>query len=99
MNNKYTIPTLKIFLAILLVICVLPLEYQYYQFLRFTAFCLFLYFAYAEKRYKLLVPFWIISALLINPFYKIWFLKPTWNIIDIIWSIILILSLFNFKKK
>lgn len=89
---------LKNVLAILLLLCLFKMPYNYYQFLRFTAFFGFLYFAKEDKSNSVLMTFWIISAFLINPFYKLWLTKPIWNIIDILWSIILIASNLNLKK-
>ncbi len=43
--------------------------------------------------------FWIISAFLINPFYKLWLTKPILNIIDIIWSVVLIISNLKIKNE
>ena len=87
----------KNILAILFLLWIFKMPYSYYQFLRFTAFFGFLYFAKEDKSNNLLMTFWIISAFLVNPFYKLWLTKPIWNIIDILWSIILITS--NLKNK
>lgn len=88
----------KYILAILFFICIFKLPYNYYQFLRFVAFFGFLYFAKEDKENKLLTVFWIISAFLINPFYKLWLTKTIWNIIDIIWCFSLIISNQKYRK-
>lgn len=40
---------------------------------------------------------WLASAILINPIFKIALGRTLWNIVDVLWSILLIYSLF-FEK-
>jgi hypothetical protein len=97
--NQITNISIKCILSILFLLCLFKMPYSYYQFLRFTAFFAFLYFAKEDKSNNLLMAFWIISAFLINPFYKFWLTKPIWNIIDVFWSLILITSNFKLNKS
>jgi len=95
MKNKSDL-YFKIVLAILFLLCLLKMPYGYYQFIRISGFISFLYLAYQSKAKPFFVVIWIFSAILINPFLKIYFTKFTWNIIDVIWAMLLILS--NFYK-
>jgi len=55
----------------------------------------FIWFAYLdyEKKDKSLIIVWICSAILINPFIKIVLGRTIWNTVDIIWAVIILLSL------
>jgi len=80
---------IKIILSILFLLCLLDMPYGYFQLVRFlgmTGFCLL---AFQEKN-KFLYVTWIASALLINPFFKITLGRTIWNLVDVIWSIVLI---------
>ena len=84
----------KIILAICLTICFLKLPYGYYQFLRIAGTISFLFLAYQSRDNLIFKIIWIVSAILLNPIFKIYFTKPTWNIIDFILAFILIISIF-----
>ena len=85
----------KIILAIMSLICLLDLPYDYYQLYRFTAMAIFLILAYKERDSENWMIFWILSALLVQPFFKIAIGRDIWNIIDVLWAIILIYSIFK----
>jgi hypothetical protein len=59
----------------------------------------FLAFSEYEKENKGWVIFYIVSSILINPIFKISLGRELWNIIDIIWSVILIGSILLTKNK
>ncbi|WP_370449506.1 DUF6804 family protein [Apibacter sp. HY039] len=42
---------------------------------------------------------WLCSALLINPFFKVALGRTIWNIVDVIWSLLLVGSIFLSKQK
>lgn len=86
---------LKIILAVMSLVCLLDLPYGYYQFYRFVAMAVFLILAYKEKDSENWMILWIFSALLVQPFLKIAIGRNIWNIIDILWAIILIYSIFK----
>lgn len=95
---------IKLILAIFFALCLLKMPYGYYQFIRFFGMIGFVFLAYIEyeKKVKAIVIIWIISAILINPFIKIPLGRTIWNVVDIVWSIILIISVltdFYIKKK
>ena len=83
---------LKIALSILLLLCLLKMPYGYFQLVRFIGMVIFIILAYFEKdkTNKTLMIVWICSAVLINPFIKIALGRFIWNIIDVIWAILLI---------
>ena len=86
---------IKLILAIFLLICVLDMPYGYYQLVRFlgmVGFGILAYSAYQRKD-KQFVILWASSAILINPLIKISLGRDLWNVIDIIWAILLFLSL------
>lgn len=87
---------LKIVLAIASLICVLDMPYGYYQLYRFIALGAFLYLAYTEQENKGWLSIWIISALLVQPFFKVALGRDIWNIVDVIFVVILVISS---KKK
>jgi len=69
------------------------MPYGYFQIVRFigmTGFCLLAF----QENNKLLYVTWIASAILINPFFKIPLGRTIWNVVDIIWSIVLISTIF-----
>lgn len=56
----------------------------------------FIILAYLDfkKKDKTMVFIWFFSALLINPFYKVVLGRLIWNVVDILWSLALLISLF-----
>ncbi|ENA1795724.1 hypothetical protein ABF176_002572 [Flavobacterium psychrophilum] len=96
-NNKEKY--LKIILAILFLLCLFKMPFGYYQFIRLFGFISFAYLAYKDNNNPLIFIIWCFSAILINPFYKIYFGKIHWNIIDVLWAIILVASIFFKNKK
>ena len=100
---------IKIGLAILLLLCLLDMPYGYYQFVRFASMAGFIYFAYlanedikqqniavvwVEKNAKYAPLFYyVLLALLFQPFFKIALGRELWNIIDLIVAIGLIGSM------
>lgn len=91
--------SIKYFLSIIFLICLLEMNYSYYIFVRIAGMVGFIFLANLDKNNKKLFYFWIFSAILINPFFKITFGRFLWNIIDVIWAIILISSIYIEKKN
>ena len=88
---------IKIVLAILLLGCLADMPYGYFQFVRFLGLISFGLLAFQEKGkgndgFFLL---WVVSAILINPIFKISLGRSLWNIVDVIWAIILVTTMFN----
>ena len=90
----------KIILCVLFFVCLFDMPYGYYQFVRFIGMIGFglLAFDNYQKNQTWFV-LWISSALLINPFFKIALGRDVWNIVDVIWVVLLVVSLFLNKKN
>ena len=91
--NSSTI--IKLILTALLLLCLLDMPYGYYQLVRFVGMIGFGYLAYnaSANDSKLYLIIWGASALLINPFFKITLGRELWNIVDVIWSVLLLISI------
>jgi uncharacterized membrane protein YhdT len=80
------------------------MPYGYFQFVRFIGMTGFIILAYLDsnKEDKTIMIIWICSAVLINPLIKIALGRTIWNIVDVIWSIILLTTLimeYNAERK
>ena len=86
---------IKIVLAILFVGCLFDWSYGYYELVRFLGMVGFGILAYDNyENNKTWFVIWLSSAVLINPIFKIAIGRQLWNIVDIIWAILLIVSIF-----
>ena len=90
---------IKIVLAIMSLVCLLDMPYGYYQLYRFTAMGVFFYLAYAEQEKKEWNIVWLVSGLLVQPFFKVALGRDIWNIVDVIWAVLLIVSVLKVSKK
>lgn len=91
-----TIKILKVTLAFLFLLCLLDWSYGYYQLVRFVGMVGFIILAYKEyKNNRQWVWVWVASAILINPLVKIALGRTIWNIMDIVWAVLLIISIFK----
>ena len=83
---------LKIIVAILSIVCLFDMPYGYYQLYRLVACVIFGYLAIKsnDDTWTLL---WGISALLVQPFFKIALGREIWNIIDLVFAVLLLISL------
>ena len=82
----------ELVIAILLLLCLLPMPYGYYQLVRFVAMIYFGYKAYLYSNLKqqtLMITFASL-ALLFQPFFKIALGRLMWNIVDVAVAVILI---------
>ena len=98
MNNSI----IKIFLAILLFLCLLNLPYGYFQFVRFATMIGFCYLAYTatKQNHKNEVIIYLVLALLFQPFIKIALGRTIWNIVDVLVGIFLLTTIaLNSKKQ
>ena len=92
-NNKLLI--LKIVLIILFIGCLFDWEYGYFQLVRFLGMVGFGLLAYHDfEKNKTWFIIWLASAILINPIFKIALGRELWNIIDIVWALLLSFSIF-----
>jgi len=89
---------IKILLIVLLSLCLLDMPYGYYQLVRFLGMIGFAVLGYVSlNKSNLWAVTWFSSALLINPIFKISLGRDIWNVVDIVWVILLVISMF-FKK-
>ena len=86
---------LKLGLAALSLLCILDMPYGYYQLYRFLALGVFLYLAYEEQDKKEWMIVWLMSALLVQPIFKIALGREIWNLVDIAFALILVISAFK----
>lgn len=88
---------IKLILSIFFFLALFKMPYNYYELMRFVAMIGFVILGYKElqnenKTYLLI---WFSSALMINPFFKLALGRTVWNIIDVIWIVILVFSIFR----
>jgi hypothetical protein len=92
---------IKIVLSALFLICLADMPYGYFQVVRFLGLIGFGYLAYQE--YELennnWMLFYVCSAILINPIFKISLGRELWNLVDVAWAIVLIRTLIINKNK
>lgn len=91
--------TTKVILAIFLFLCLLDMPFGYYQFVRIICTIGFAYLAYSANKNNLdneVIEFAILT-LLFQPFVTVALDKITWNVIDVIVGIGLIISTKNKK--
>ena len=91
----------KIALAALFVLCLTKMPYGYFQIVRFLGMAIFIWLAYVDNKKieKAFFIVWVLSALLINPFIKVALGRTIWNIVDVVWVIILVASIWADKTK
>ncbi len=87
--------TVKVILALMLLLCLAKMPYGYYQFVRFGAlvgFALLAYNSYEKGLTNYMIIF-IGLGLLFQPFIKIALGRELWNIVDVIVAIGLLVSI------
>ena len=95
MNFSNSNKLIKVVLTTLFLLCLLDWNYGYYQFVRFIGLIGFSILSYQQyKKNDIWFVIWLASAILINPFFKIALGRTLWNILDVLWSILLIYSFF-----
>lgn len=95
--------TIKIVIAILLLLCLADMPYGFYQIVRIVSTAAFAYLSYDHFKAKQEVYgiVFALLAILFQPFFKISLGRTLWNIIDIIVAIgliCLIIRCFKIKK-
>ncbi len=92
---------IKVLLSILFILCLFRMPYGYYQSIRLAGmlgFTLLAYFSYQQKQNASVI-IYIALAILFQPFIKVALGRNGWNLVDVIVSIGLIISLFMKPKK
>ena len=94
---------IKIILSIVFLLCLFHMPYGYYEFTRFIGmlgFALIAYYDYQKNQtINSAVIIYIALALLFQPFIKVALGRTIWNIIDVMVSLGLMLSIFIKPKK
>lgn len=91
---------IKIFLAVILLLCLIPFPYSYYLFVRYAAtfgFGILAFQAYASKKPKVVL--YLILSFMFQPFYKVHFDRSFWLVIDLLVSAWLIYEVYFNKVK
>jgi hypothetical protein len=93
--------TIKIALAVLLLLCLAEWPYGFYQFVRFVAAAGFAWLALdaSKEKNQHLLFIYIALALLFQPFFKIALGRTLWNIVDVSVAAWLLYSEFIGKKN
>lgn len=92
---------IKPILSILFFGCLLNMPYGYFQFVRLIGMVGFALLAYYEKDKtdKTWQIVWVCSAILINPVFKIALGRILWNVVDVVWAILLIvITIADYRK-
>lgn len=86
--------------AIALLACLLDMPYGYYQLVRFVGMVFFGSLAYnhLEDENKGWFVFWLASAILINPIFKISLGREIWNVVDVTWAVVLVWTSLKTKR-
>jgi hypothetical protein len=94
---------IKIILSILFLLCLLKMPYGYYQAARFAGMLGFTLLAYYDYQKNQIVNSAVIIyfalALLFQPLIKVAFGRTIWNVVDLIVSLVLIISIFIKPKR
>ena len=80
-------------ICLLLIGCIMPVPYGYFQFIRIACCIGFIYLAYGEFKADKMITglFCVIGAILLNPVYKIHFVRHIWNAIDIVLAALIVI--------
>lgn len=92
--------TLKIVLAVILFICIFDMPYGYYQFVRIAMTFGFSYLAYSANKLNKdneFIPY-IVAVMVFQPFATVHLSKITWNVIDVITGVGLLVTLKQQSK-
>src|SRR5690606_31792333 len=98
---KSNIISIKLVMTMLLFGCLLPMPYGYFQLVRVIGMVGFALLAYYEKDKadKTCQIVWICSAILINPVFKFSLGRTLWNVVDVIWAILLLVTTITDYRK
>jgi hypothetical protein len=90
---------INIGLVILFLVCLLDMPFGYFQLVRFLGMIGFAILAFnTYKKNQTWFVLWVSSTILINPFFKIALGREIWNLVDLIWAGLLIVSIFTNKN-
>ena len=90
---------IKLILSILFLVCLFKMPYGYYQIVRlvgFVGFILLAFKSYSDKAINMGIIYCGL-AILFQPLYKIALGRTIWNVVDVIVSIFLLVTIFTIK--
>lgn len=93
--------TLKIVIAVALLLCLLPLPYGYYELVRLggmVCFCVLAFNSYKQKQEEWIVVYAAL-AILFQPFFKIALGRGMWNVVDVAVAGLLLWTVWKDKDK
>lgn len=87
---------IKVSLAVLLLVCLFKMPYSYYQLVRYAALLGFGVLAYQanENNRQLEMIIYGALALFFQPFFKLALSRGTWNVVDALVAIGLLINIF-----
>lgn len=93
--------TIKISLAFLLFLCLADMPEGYYQMIRYAGLVGFGILAFSEKKNgnNGRMFFYVASATLMSPIFKVALGSEFWNILNLVWGVILLGSFFSSNSK
>lgn len=101
MKKEIIISILSLVYAVMLLMCWNPnLPYLYFQLIRvigIVVFALLAYTNYERENMSFAIIFGI-SLLIIQPFFKVPLGRFNWNILDTIWSVLIVVNVRQFLK-
>lgn len=101
MKIETILSILKVVICILFFGCLFKMPYNYYQMTRIVAMITFFLLAYNEyvnkRNYWAII--WLISAIVINPVFKVSLNKKSWNILDVMWIFLIIVNFLELMYK
>lgn len=87
---------LKFLLIILFLLCFHDgLPYWYFTFLRTFGMIAFYWLYFAEKEKPIWKAIWIISIIVIQPFFPVEMRRENWLAVDVFWIILLLIGIFE----
>ena len=91
----------NLILAAFLLLCLAPMPYGYYQLVRFVAMVAFAVMPYScfEREEKGLAITFGALALLFQPFVKVALGRMTWNVVDVVVAIFLVVLWLKESKR
>ena len=92
---------LPLFLALALLVCLLPMPYGYFMLVRFAAMVIFglMAYDYYQKQREGLAIFFGAMAVLFQPIIKISLGRTMWNVVDVVMAIVLIVIWYREKQN
>ena len=88
--------SVKVILIVAFGLCLFRMPYSYFQLVRTAGLAGFAWLAYKDssRADKTLMIVWIVSAIVINPILKIPLGRHVWNVVDVIWVIVLLVTVW-----